>query len=155
VSKNVIEQNFDVRRATTQDANAIRRLADELGYPTAAGVMDQRVRAVVAGNNGLLLVAADSTNQAVGWIQANCAHLIDSGFCVEILGLVVSETVRRTGLGRLLMDAVAAWAVSIHAEAIILRSNVTRAESHSFYLALGYEKTKTSQAYRRILAPAP
>jgi len=151
----VMEQNFDVRRATTQDTDAIRRLADELGYPTGAGVMDQRVRAVVSANNGLLLVAADSTNQPAGWIQANFAHLIDSGFRVEILGLVVSAAVRRAGLGRLLMDAVEAWAVSIHAEAIILRSNVTRAESHPFYLALGYEKTKTSQAYRKILAPAP
>jgi GNAT superfamily N-acetyltransferase len=150
-----MEENFAVRRATMQDADSIRKLADELGYRTAAGVMDQRVCAVVAANNGLLLVAANSANEPVGWIQAHSVHLIDSGFCVEILGLVISVTTRRAGLGRLLVAAVEAWAARINAEAIILRTNVTRGESHPFYLALGYEKTKTSQAYRKILAPAP
>ena len=148
-----MEQNVALRRATVHDADAIRELADELGYPVCADVMRQRIQAVVLAKTDLLLVATDSSNKPVGWIQAHSLHLIESGFCVQIVGLVVSATTRRAGLGRLLMGEVETWAASIQAEAIILRSNVTRTESHPFYLALGYEKIKTSHAYRKILAP--
>ena len=36
---------------------------------------------------------------------------------------------------------------------LLVRSNVTRPESHPFYERLGYERIKTQHSYRKTLAP--
>lgn len=140
-----------VRPATEQDADAIARLASDLGYPADAKAMRLRIRAVSASPADSLLVAANSSNTPVGWLQAHSAHVIESGFRVEILGLVVSPTVRRTGIGRILVAEAERWATRIGAEAVVVRSNVQRIESHTFYPALGYTSTKTQLVYRKLL----
>jgi GNAT superfamily N-acetyltransferase len=140
-----------VRPATEDDADAIARLACDLGYPVDPDAMRLRIQAVSASPADSLFVAADSSNTPVGWLQAHSAHVIESGFRVEILGLVVSPTVRRAGIGRALVAEAERWATSIGAEAVVVRSNVKRIESHAFYPALGYNSTKTQFVYRKPL----
>jgi GNAT superfamily N-acetyltransferase len=147
-------ESISVRRATAADAGAMARLSGELGYPVETDAMRARIRAVTASAADLLVVAEDPTGEPAGWLQAHSAHLIESGFRVEIVGLIVSPAARRTGLGRSLVAAAERWATSIQAEALVVRSNVQRDESHAFYPALGFSATKTQHVYRKSLPNA-
>ena len=143
---------IQIRCATEQDSAAIAQLSGDLGYATNPEIMQQRVREVLASTMDLLLVAVDSSGQAVGWLQAHAAHIVESGFRVEITGLIVSPSLRRSGVGRALIKEAERWAKNRSAQVIVVRSNIKRVESHAFYPALGYTATKTQQVYRKPLA---
>ena len=151
MNESIASPPFTVRHAAEHDAEAIARLACDLGYPASAETMRVRIRAVSASPSDSLFVAADLSGIAIGWLHAHSANLIESGFRVEILGLVVSPIARRAGIGRALVGEAEHWAASIGAEVVVVRSNVKRAESHGFYAALGYNSTKTQLVYRKPL----
>jgi len=145
-----------IRGTTENDAPSIAKLARELGYAVTAKMMRRRIRAILLSPADLLIVAVDSSATVIGWLQAHAAHVVGSGLRVEILGLIVSPATRRRGVGRSLVTKAERWAKSISAEAIVVRSNATRVESHAFYPALGYTSTKTQLVYRKsLVAPNP
>ena len=136
-----------IRQMAETDAEVVATLAGELGYPNEAAAIRGRVRTI--GESDLLLVAVDTSDKAVGFIQAHRVCIIEVGFRVEILGLVVSSSARRSGIGRRLIAEVERWARNIGAEAISVRSNSKRTEAHIFYPALGYTKIKTQAVYEK------
>ncbi len=141
-----------IRGAKADDAASIARLAVELGYPVRATIMRSRVRAILASAADLLIVAVDSSGAVVGWLQAHAAHIVESGFRVEITGLIITPASRRRGVGRSLVANAEQWARTLSAEAVVVRSNSKRAESHCFYPSLGYTPAKTQVVYRKPLA---
>jgi GNAT superfamily N-acetyltransferase len=141
-----------LRPATADDASAIAMLTAELGYPAKPELMRARIGAVTGSGNDLLLVAIDSADQVAGWIQAHASHVLESGFRVAIVGLVVSAKARRCGIGRALVAAVERWAAGLGAKSLVVQSNVTRADSHLFYPALGFITAKTQHVYRKPLS---
>lgn len=138
-----------IRRAILSDAGCVARLAGELGYAVSAEIMRNRLQPVLASAADLLMVAVDASSTVVGWLQAHAAHVVESGFRVEIVGLIVASGFRRRGVGRALVATAEDWAKTVTAEAVVVRSNIRRTESHSFYSALGYSTTKTQVAYRK------
>ena len=141
-----------VRPATEADAEPVAELSGELGYTISAEIMRERVRAVLASPADLLIVAQDSSGNVGGWLQAHAAHVLESGFRVEILGLIVAGKMRRRGVGRLLVNEAENWARSLSADVVVVRTNMKRVESHPFYVALGYTTTKTQAVYRKHLS---
>ena len=139
-----------IRKAGESDASSVADLSTELGYPCAPHEMSSRVVRILVRTDHLLLVA-ESEENVCAWLQAHSVEIVEYGFRVEILGLVVSSRVRRKGVGRLLIARVEAWAVEIGATSIVVRSNNQRAESHLFYPALGYTLSKTQSVYRKML----
>jgi len=127
----------------------VAALAGELGYPNETEAIRVRIRAI--GESDLLLVAVDAGDRAIGFIQAHRVCIIEVGFRVEILGLIVSSSARRSGIARGLIEEAEAWAKSIDADAISVRSNTKRIEAHLFYPALGYKKIKTQAAYEKAV----
>ena len=113
------------------------------------------MRAVLGSENDLVLVAMGDSGAVIGWIQAHASHVIESGFRVEIAGLIVSPEARRCGVGRALVTRVEEWGRQLGAAAVVVRSNVQRIESHAFYPALGYGVSKTQRVYRKKLTNAP
>ena len=93
--------------------------------------------------------AVDMNDKPVGFIQAHRVCIIEVGFRVEILGLVVSASARRSGIGQALIKEAERWAKSNGAEAVSVRSNTRRIEAHIFYPALGYKKIKTQAVYEK------
>ena len=138
-----------IRRMAETDAEVVAALAAELGYPSETETIGVRIRAI--GESDLLLVAVDASDKAIGFIQAHRVCIIEVGFRVEILGLVVSSSARRSGIARRLIEEAEAWAKSIGAEAISVRSNTKRIEAHLFYPALGYKKIKTQAVYEKAV----
>jgi GNAT superfamily N-acetyltransferase len=143
-----------IRPAAESDAEPIARLSTELGYPADAQAIRQRLHTLLDSRNDRVIVALDS-GEVVGWLQAHASHVLESGFRVEIVGLIVSPTVRRRGVGRDLVAEAERWAGSLGAEVVVVRSNAKRTESHSFYPALGYTADKTQVVYRKALAGSP
>jgi len=142
---------FSIRRATEADADAIAQLSATLGYATPPDQMRRRLAAILTLDADLVIVAVDSTGAVIGWLQGHAAAIIESGFRVEITGLIVSPQRRRSGIGRALVVEAERWAITKGASVIVVRSNVQRLESHAFYPALGYTPSKQQTVYRKVL----
>jgi GNAT superfamily N-acetyltransferase len=147
----IMTETLKIRRMAETDAEVVAALAGELGYPNEVESIGGRIRAIGEFDLDLLLVAVDATDRPVGFIQAHRVCIIEAGFRVEILGLVVSSSARRSGTARRLIEEAERWAKNIGAEAISVRSNTKRTEAHLFYPALGYRKIKTQAVYEKAV----
>jgi GNAT superfamily N-acetyltransferase len=141
-----------VRAATVDDAVAIVPLLEELGYPADLEVVRDRLSRLLARKDCLVAVAQSESGEICGWIQAHSSEVLESGFRVEIAGLVTAQSMRRQGIGRRLVEYAESWAARLGAQVIVVRSNVKRLESHAFYAALGYASAKTQNVYRKRIA---
>jgi GNAT superfamily N-acetyltransferase len=136
-----------IRPMACNDAMAVTELAAELGYPNEVQDIERRIN--VISNSDLLLVAVDSEDKIIGFIQGHRVWIMEVGFRVEILGLVVSQTARRRGVARKLIAEIERWAENDGAEIISVRTNTKRTESHLFYRALGFTAIKTQSVYEK------
>lgn len=143
--------SISIRRAAEADAPVIAQLSKALGYDANGSTIASRLKRILRSESDMMIVAEDPRHAVVGWLQAHASHIVESGFRAEITGLIVSPNQRRRGVGRTLVAEAERWAKSISAEAVVVRSNVQRAESHAFYPALGYTATKTQNVYRKML----
>jgi GNAT superfamily N-acetyltransferase len=140
---------FAVRAASGSDASAIAALSAVLGYSPDEAAISGTLAELLARDDHRVLVAEAEGLGVCGWIHARACHALESGFRVEIAGLVVSDAMRRRGVGRALVAGAEDWALGIGAGSIVVRSNAKRVESHVFYPSLGYEAYKTQVVYRK------
>jgi predicted N-acetyltransferase YhbS len=143
-----------VRDALASDAMEIARLTTELGYPADEAAIQSRLVKLRGVQDQLVLVAVSGL-EVVGWMQAHASVVLESGYRVEIVGLIVSPAARRRGVGRMLVQRAEQWAIELGARAMVVRSNLTRLESHRFYPALGFKVSKTQAVYRRPVPEMP
>jgi GNAT superfamily N-acetyltransferase len=136
---------------TPDDAADVARLADQLGYPSSASQVRDRILDVSPRPGGRLLVAETSGGAIVGWVHVHGEHLLESEPYAEISGLVVDAAFRRGGVGRKLMTAAEEWARSSGYGTVRLRTNTARVGAKPFYEALGYELLKTQYALLKRL----
>lgn len=145
---------ISIRKAREADAAPIGELIAELGYERdPADTCDAIARLQKKQRKGLdlLLVATNEKGDVGGWLQAHASEVLESGFRVELVGLIVSAKMRRLGMGRRLVAAAEQWARTLGAGSLVVRSNVNRKESHSFYPALGFKVAKTQVVYKKPL----
>jgi len=140
-----------IRRAAEEDAEALAGLAGTLGCGAEGEVIRERLQAILGSDSNLMIVAVDPGGRVVGWLQACAGHRVQTGSRVEITGLMVEAKVRRRGVGRRLVAEAERWAQGRSAEAVVVRSNVQRVESHRFYPAVGFVLNKTQAVYQRDL----
>jgi GNAT superfamily N-acetyltransferase len=141
-----------VRRAGVEDAAEIARLSGELGYPADAATMGGRIAAASRLDHHYLAVAVAPDGHLLGWIHAEHELSVEYGERVELKGLFVDGRARRSGAGRLLVEAAERWAAGREVGSMLVRSNAARDASHPFYEALGYARIKTQHVYVKALA---
>jgi GNAT superfamily N-acetyltransferase len=139
-----------IRTAAAADAVRLAELSGVLGYPVDERVMEERVRHLLARDDGVVFVAVDG-DRVIGWIHGAEHELLEVGRQCEILGLVVDASHRQAGAGRQLVLAAERWAAARGLRQMSVRSNVVRVESHPFYERLGYTRVKTQHSYRKPL----
>jgi GNAT superfamily N-acetyltransferase len=133
--------NVRLREAGAADAAALARLLTELGYPTdAVSVPDRMARFHAAG--GAIALVAEHEGEVVGLVTAHAFSSIHAdGEMGRLTTLVVSSEVRHQGIGRQLVSAAESW---LQAQGCVRSSVVTgigRAEAHEFYSKMGYKQT--------------
>lgn len=141
-----------IRIALPSDAAEIAALTVQLGYSTDTASTRGRLERLLGHCDQRVLVAC-AGGKIAGWLQAHAYDILESGFIVEIVGLVVAQDCRRSGAGRALVRETEEWANSLGADALLARSNTLRTESHRFYPALGFAVSKTQTVYRKPLPP--
>lgn len=140
-----------IRKARVEDAAEIAALTVALGYAAEASAMAGWLARLSAAPEDVVYVA-EVDGVVAGWVQGHTSVVLESGYRLEIVGLVVGEGFRRRGVGRKLVAAVEVWGTERGVNVFSVRSNVQRVESHAFYPALGYEMAKTQAVYRKRAA---
>jgi GNAT superfamily N-acetyltransferase len=142
---------IEVRLAKLADVTDIARLAGELGYPSTAEQVRDRLAAIEKDARHVTFVAALPGNEVIGWIHLSEDHSPGSDPRAEIRNLVVDSHFRSVGAGRLLAERGEQWARERGLAVIGLHSNIIRERAHAFYLRLGYTITKSQKVFRKTL----
>ena len=141
-----------VRLMLPDDAASVASLTTTLGYPSSESDIRRRYERIRDRWDSRLLVAQHASHAIVGWIHVQALYLLETDPRAEIWGLVVAESARGTGVGRLLVEAAEEWALSLGFDVMGVRSNYLRIEAHKFYEHLGYTVAKTQSVFRKRLA---
>lgn len=139
-----------LRKAHIGDAPEFARLTAELGYPVSTEDMRDRLKLLLSHPDHHISVVEEG-DALVGWIAVEHRRTLESGERVEIVGLVVDQRRRGAGVGRMLVADAEQWAHRSGFDAIAVRSNILREDSHPFYQRLGYVKRKTQHFYLKTL----
>lgn len=67
---------------------------------------------------------------------------IESGYFVEIIGLVVDENYRSFGIGNMLIDYARNWTQAKGIKKLRVRTNIVRQRTHAFYERNGFTLCK-------------
>ena len=130
-----------IREATIADASAIAGLITELGYPTQDSEMRARFTAIEADATYRTFVAQVASAVAGVAGVGLSPYYERNGIYGRILVLAVSEAHRGHGVGRALVAASEAWAVSRGAHAMLVNTAHHREHAHRFYTGIGYGST--------------
>lgn len=139
-----------IRAATLKDAAFISNLCDQLGYQSLLPETEKRLLQVLQDTNSCIFVAVEN-EKVVGWIHGFYAVRVESDPFTEIGGLVVDEHYRRQNIGKMLVNKIAEWALTKEYKVVRVRCNTKRAESHRFYLSLGFDEIKEQKIFRMYL----
>ena len=131
-----------IRPAIPGDAATLGRLLDQLGYPTDAAEIPERIEKLHARPGTTVLVAEDEAGELLGVVTV---HLFPTMHASEpaawLTALVVDEKARGQGVGSALVAQAEDWAIKNGALRISLTSALHRESAHEFYKARDYEHT--------------
>ena len=130
-----------IRRAEAGDAAALAELMTELGYVTTAAEMSERLSVILNDQNFATFVATEA-GKPCGMIGLSASpsyeHNDRTG---RIVALVVSERMRRHGLGRALIAAAEEYFSGEKIIRVMINTGLQREDAHQFYGVLGYART--------------
>lgn len=130
-----------VRDARAEDAEAMSRLCEQLGYPAQSGAMPQRLIRLQRDPNARALVA-DAGEGPVGLATIHLRHTINHEAPIaQLTLLVVDESQRSRGVGRALVEEAERWARAQGCHRIVVTTALQRAGAHAFYERIGYRHT--------------
>ncbi len=142
---------FRLRPAVQSDAPQLAQLCGQLGYPSTAAEVEQRLRGIPPGDEHALFVAENPGGKLAGCIHVFLMHAVEIDTQAEILGLIVDDAFRSQGVGKSLLARAEDWAREKGIRTIGLRSNVIRERAHAFYEREGYTVLKKQKAFRKAL----
>ena len=138
-----------VRAATEEDISRILELYDELVITTApeelkrSPVTDdfRQTFAQISAATGQELLVAEEQGKIIGTMVLIIVPNLSHGGLpwAGVENVFVNSGYRRQGIGKLLMDYVAARAKEVGCYKIQLISDKSRGESHKLYQELGYK----------------
>lgn len=132
---------LQIRRATAADADAVARLLGQLGYPTDNTEVPARL-ARLAANDRAAVLLAESGGKVVGLATVHILSVLNRRRDVaQLTALVVDESVRRSGVGRSLVEAVETFARQSGCERLSVTTQEHRADARTFYVQVGLEQT--------------
>ena len=132
---------MEIRDARLEDAAALARLIDQLGYPTTQEAVAERLRRLEASPADRVFVA-ELEGEVVGAASVHVALTLEYDEpAAKLSAIVVDEGHRRQGIGEALARAVEEEAEARGCRLVFLTTAERRADAHAFYRRLGYEET--------------
>ncbi len=129
-----------VRLATVEDAGRICAInRDALGYDFPIDRTRERLSYILQRDTERIYVAYRLEDGYVGgYLHAADYENTYTESMKNILSLAVDQSLQGYGLGRMLLNAVEAWAQECGCVAVRLISGFNRIKAHEFYLHCGY-----------------
>ena len=125
------------RRATPADAPDVANLLAQLGYPSSADVIPDRL-AAIEREGGAVFVVTNADDRILGLASASRHATLHAGAQVAyITALVTSDDVRGQGVGRAMVAAIEQWAREAGCTRLSVTSAEHRADAHKFYPRCG------------------
>jgi GNAT superfamily N-acetyltransferase len=145
-------ETITIRPAALAEAAQLAQLACQLGYPATSEQVASRLQEILRDAEHIVFVAEERPSaKIVGYIEIFPFRTIAADPRIEIASLVVDNSRRSRGIGRLLVDHAEEWARTHGFNQSGLRSNVIRDRAHLFYENLGYRVNKTQKSFRKPL----
>lgn len=141
-----------IRSARDDDAAALAKLTEELGYSGSPEELRYRLAALRERGKNQVFVACNEQDEAIGWISVTTVFTLESAPRAELAGLVVSEQHRSAGIGLALLQKAEAWAREQGLDLLRVRTNSKRLRTHGFYEKNGYTLKKEQRVYEKPLA---
>jgi GNAT superfamily N-acetyltransferase len=142
-----------IRAIEPADADAVSRLAFELGYRRSPAQIREWIEELRRTPREQAAFVAVLENEIAGWIDISIERRLQSPPFAFIGGLVVKDGSRNRGIGRRLCAHAEAWAWQRGVETVRVTSRSTRAAAHRFYLRDGYKEVKTSLVFEKTRPP--
>jgi GNAT superfamily N-acetyltransferase len=131
-----------IRRIAASDVPRVVPLMAELGYPTNAAALAERVAAISANPDDGVLIAEEE-GAISGLVAVHSFEMLHRpGRLGRITALVVSASARRRGVGRQLLSAAEDHLRAIGCVKLEVTSGEQRAEAQDFYAAHGYQEQR-------------
>lgn len=141
-----------VRTAQFSDAAAIAViLRDDLGEPDCTQALVEKKLPLVDEKRECVFVALDDDSKVCGLIHVELYDVLYFERMINILGLAVSGTHRRRGIGKMLLCAAENWGKEHGAEYMRINSDETRKGAHEFYRQQGCDKEKMQVRFLKKL----
>jgi GNAT superfamily N-acetyltransferase len=142
---------IQLRQPRAGDEPEIAKLCGQMGYPSTADEVKERLLAISDLDDHMVLVATNDQDKSIGWVHVHLSYRLLVETFAELGGLVVSVEHRGLGIGERLMLEAEDWAKARGAKVMRVRSNVVRQRAHGFYQQSGYEQVKTSYVFKKVL----
>ena len=146
-----------IRAAASYDLPALGRLFDEYRQfyklPTELERATEYIRARLAAGDSVVLVAADDSEQLLGFTQLYptwCSLL--AGSVYVLYDLYVPPRARRRGIARALLEAAAARARRDGKLRMTLSTAKTNVNAQALYESLGWERDNEFYVYNLSIA---
>jgi GNAT superfamily N-acetyltransferase len=141
-----------IREMNKFDSIKCKELTIQLGYPDNLADFDKRFSLInKLPHHHLVVAEALNDKLVVAWMHLEIRYLLVSPFKVQISALVVDEKMRGHGVGKKLLTYAENWTKNCGFKDIFLYSNITREDAHSFYIKYGYQNSKDSKMFSKIL----
>lgn len=129
-----------IRNVEVEDAPALSRLLEQLGYACTADEMSSRLAAVLSREDHATWVA-EKAGVVSGMIAACLGLSFERGVIGRVIALVVDAQARGRGIGSSLVAEAERWLVAGGARHVAVNSATHREQARSFYERRGYSVT--------------
>jgi len=138
--------DFILRDVQKGDSKGVKKLAEELGYPSSEEKVSEILETVIKHNDHRMIVA-EKQKELVGYIHMVSSLSVGSDRFVEIAALSVLDSYRKKGIGKALIAESKNMAAEKGVEFVRIRSNIIRQEAHKFFEQRGFRNLKTQEVF--------
>ncbi|WP_432451878.1 MULTISPECIES: GNAT family N-acetyltransferase [unclassified Agarivorans] len=140
-----------IRPIREEDASAVAKLAEQLGYHPTAQTVLPNIHAILENPAHQSFVYLNEQEQVIGWVHVYVALRLGSLPFAEISGMAVDLNYQKQGIGRHLVKQCRHWANSRGVGEIRVRCDTTREQANQFYQHIGFKHRKSQHVFVRDL----
>ena len=142
--------NIIIREGTIQDcADIVLLNKSEMGYDYSVVDTRKKLEQLLNDCNHKIYVAIVD-GKVSGYIHANNHDLLYAPHLKNIMGIAVSASFKKNGIGKMLLSKVEEWARDTGAYGVRLVSGATRIGAHAFYIQCGYSGNKDQKNFKKM-----